>query len=162
MPSAEPVVEYRATDDYGISKLSLIAEVERFDPARATGESADLGEGILAPAQEIPMEIHKLSVLPAGRVITGSGLPLVGKYAFPLSPLKLGKGDRVKLTLEVIDYRGENAQGQPVGTSYLSDGLVLEISDESGVLAAISAADERSEQRLTDIIKRQLGIGESP
>jgi hypothetical protein len=30
------------------------------------------------------------------------------------------------------------------------------------VLAAISEADERSEQRLTDIIKRQLGIGESP
>jgi hypothetical protein len=27
------------------------------------------------------------------------------------------------------------------------------------VLAAISEADERSEQRLTDIIKQQLGIG---
>jgi hypothetical protein len=28
------------------------------------------------------------------------------------------------------------------------------------VLAAISQADERSEQQLTDIIKRELGIGE--
>jgi hypothetical protein len=39
---------------------------------------------------------------------------------------------------------------------------VLEISDESGVLAAISEADPRSEEKLTDIIKRQLGIGETP
>jgi hypothetical protein len=68
----------------------------------------------------------------------------------------------VKLTLEVTDYRGENEQGQPVGQSHASESLVLEISDESGVLAAIGEADERSEQRLTDIIKRQLGIGETP
>jgi hypothetical protein len=46
--------------------------------------------------------------------------------------------------------------------AYQGDPLVLEISDESGVLAAISEADPRSEERLTDIIKRQLGIGESP
>ena len=71
-----------------------------------------------------------------------------------LRPAKLAKDDRLKLTLEAIDYRG-NAPGQ----SYMSDPLVLEISDESGVLAAISEADERSEQRLTDIIKQQLGIG---
>jgi hypothetical protein len=86
----------------------------------------------------------------------------VGKHSVVLSPLNLAKGDRVKLTLAVTDYRGENDLDQPVGTTYLSDALVLEISDESGVLAAISEADERSEQRLTDIIKRQLGIGESP
>jgi hypothetical protein len=68
----------------------------------------------------------------------------------------------VKLTLEVTDYRGENEAGEVVGQTHHSDALVLEISDESGVLAAISSADERSEQRLTDIIKRQLGIGETP
>ncbi|MDX1946365.1 MAG: hypothetical protein SFU86_13270 [Pirellulaceae bacterium] len=162
LPSAEPVVEYRATDDYGIAKLSFIAEIERYDPTRGTGESADLGTGIVAAAQAVPMEIHRYNVLPAGQVASGSRLPLAGKYGLALSPLKLNKGDRVKLTLEVTDYRGENAQGEPVGSSYQSDGLVLEISDESGVLAAISEADERSEQRLTDIIKRQLGIGEAP
>jgi hypothetical protein len=74
----------------------------------------------------------------------------------------LEKGDRVRLTLEVVDYRGEDDEGLAVGESCLCDPLVLEISDESGVLAAISEADERSEQRLTDIIKRQLGIGETP
>ena len=63
----------------------------------------------------------------------------------------------MRLTLEIQDYRGD----QP-GETFLSDPLYLEISDESGVFAAILEADEKSEQRLTEIIKRQLGIGESP
>jgi hypothetical protein len=162
LPAAEPVIEYRATDDFGLSKLVLVAEVERYDPARGTDESVDLGQGPIIAAEEIPAEIHRFNVLPAGQVVAAGRLPLVGKHSVGLSPLKLAKGDRVKLTLEVTDYRGENAQNEPVGASYLSDALVLEISDESGVLAAISEADERSEQRLNDIIKRQLGIGETP
>ena len=83
----------------------------------------------------------------------------------PLAGLKLAKGDRVKLTLEATDYRGENEQGEPagrmpVGTVQASEPLVLEISDESGVLAAITEADPRSEEQLNEIIKRQLGIGD--
>jgi hypothetical protein len=89
-------------------------------------------------------------------------LPLDSTFTLSLSPLKLTKGDRLKITLEVVDYRGENEAGEPTGYRYQSDPLVLEISDESGVLAAIAEADENSEKRLTDIIKRQLGIGESP
>jgi hypothetical protein len=55
-----------------------------------------------------------------------------GWVQFRLSaPLNLVKGDRVKLTLEAVDFRGEAP-----GESYLSDPLVLEISDEAGVLAA--------------------------
>jgi hypothetical protein len=57
----------------------------------------------------------------------------------------------------VVDHRGEAP-----GVSYQGDPLILEISDEAGVLAAITEADERSEQRLTDIIKEQLGIGGKP
>jgi hypothetical protein len=73
-----------------------------------------------------------------------------------LQPANLVKGDRLKLSLEAVDHRGDLP-----GESYQSDPLVLEISDEAGVLAAISEADEKSEQRLTDIIKQQLGIGGS-
>jgi hypothetical protein len=78
----------------------------------------------------------------------------------PLAGLKLAKGDRVKLTLEATDYRGENEQVRPAGTVQASEPLVLEISDESGVLAAITEADPRSEEQLNEIIKRQLGIGD--
>lgn len=161
LPTAEPVIEYRATDDYGLSKIALVAEIERFSPATASGTAIDLGQGVVASAEEIPAEIQRFELLAAGPVL-GDRLPMTSRYGLALSPLKLAKGDRVKLTLEVTDYRGENDSGQAVGQSHASDPLILEISDESGVLAAISQADERSEQRLTDIIKRQLGIGETP
>jgi hypothetical protein len=65
----------------------------------------------------------------------------------------LVKGDNLRLYLEAVDYRG-----QLPGQSFRSDLLVLEVSDESGVLTAVSEADVRTEQRLTDIIKQQLGI----
>ena len=90
----------------------------------------------------------------ADRVVRLDGRPHGPSYARNRAA-ELAKGDRLRLTVEAVDYRG-NLPGE----SYLSDPLVLEISDESGVLSAISEADERSEERLTDIIKQQLGIGE--
>jgi hypothetical protein len=116
----------------------------------------------MTPAAEVPVERHRYDLLGQSQPLTAARLPLAGKFPLKLSPLKLAKGDRIKITLEVTDYRGENDAGQAVGTTFQSEPLVLEISDESGVLAAISEADQRSEERLTDIIKRQLGIGESP
>jgi hypothetical protein len=162
LPTAEPIIHYRATDDYGLSSIKLIAEVERHSDqpvaASTPEESAQSGTTSAAATalekQEFP--VH------TGQPIRGDRLPLDASFTLSLSPLKLTKGDRLRITLEVCDYRGENDAGQPTGEKYQSDPLVLEISDESGVLAAISEADERSEQRLTDIIKRQLGIGESP
>ena len=162
LATAEPVIEYRATDDYGLSEIALTVEIERFDPDRAAGEAVDLGQGIVPTAQEVAAERHRYPLTEQGHVVLADRLPLVARHSLALSPLKLAKGDRVKVAVEVTDYRGENEQNEPVGTSYSSDALVLEISDESGVLAAISEADQRSEERLTDIIKRQLGIGETP
>lgn len=166
LPTAEPVIEYKATDDYGLSKIALVAEIERFHAPADAAEAVDLGQidlgqGVVAAAEEVPAEIHRIELM-QGKVLLADKLPLSARHAISLSPMKLAKGDRVKLTLEVTDYRGENAAGEVVGQKHASDALILEISDESGVLAAISAADERSEQRLTDIIKRQLGIGETP
>ena len=202
LPTAEPQIEFRAADDFGISRVALVLEVER-QPGEAAPtettvagggsgggsavassqvaedgtpvaddgsaeEGSDAEDGSAAsdmsptPALEIPTEKHRFPIIAGKQPLTGERLPLTGKHVLSLSPLKLAKGDRVKLTLEVTDYRGENERGEMVGTTYASDPLVLEVSDESGVLAAISEADQRSEERLTDIIKRQLGIGESP
>lgn len=162
LPTAEPIIHYRATDDYGLASLKLIAEVERHSDqpvaAAAPEESAQSGA---TAATTTALEKQEFPVH-TGEPIRGDRLPLDASFTLSLSPLKLTKGDRLRITLEVCDYRGENEAGQPTGEKYQSDPLVLEISDESGVLAAISEADERSEQRLTDIIKRQLGIGESP
>jgi hypothetical protein len=168
LPTAAPIVEYRATDDYGIGRLALVLEVERSRPSEAPeagGGSAVAGDGSetsFTPAPAIPTEVHRVEILDDSRPATGEQLPLLGRHRLDLSPLGLTKGDRVKLTLDVTDYRGYTEQGEFVGAAWQSHPLVLEVSDESGVLAAISEADQRSEERLTDIIKRQLGIGEAP
>lgn len=162
LPEAAPVIEYRAADDFGVASVRVIVDIERHQgqivPTMPPGESAS-HTGPMADSSGSQMESASLELYAARSNSPQS--KLTGNYALDLGKLplakKLAKGDRVKLTLEVIDFRGDAP-----GSSYYSDPLMLEISDESGVLAAISEADERSEQRLTDIIKRQLGIGESP
>jgi hypothetical protein len=156
LPTAKPKIEYRVNDDYGISKILLHVAVER--EQRAGSETTE---------DAATMERQSLSLLTAAQPILSGSLPVDDRYVFDLEalqierngqtqPANLAKGDRLKLTLEAVDYRGDLP-----GESYQSDPLVLEISDEAGVLAAISEADEKSEQRLTDIIRQQLGIGET-
>jgi hypothetical protein len=152
LPAAKPNISYRLTDDYGISKLVLNVDVERNPETLGTPEPGEEKK----PAEDMKKSFVLFEGTEAKPAIL-TPEPVRGNYEFNLSPLMLAKGDHIRLTLEITDYRGD-APGQV----YLSDPLILEISDESGVLAAISEADERSEQRLTDIIKKQLGIGESP
>jgi hypothetical protein len=169
LPSAAPVIGYRASDDFGLVGLAIVAEVERMaalspmngipaTPAEPT--AGDESPPSDSPAAALTAETHRFAVLKPEVPLAAQSLPLRGQYALPLTGLKLAKGDRVKLTLEATDYRGENEQGEPTGLVQSSEPLVLEISDESGVLAAIAEADPRSEEQLNEIIKRQLGIGE--
>jgi len=156
LPTAKPKIEYRVNDDYGVAKIFLQVAVER--QQRGGSDTTD---------REANMERQSLSLLPDAQPVLTGRLPVEERYVLDLAalrierggvlqPANLVKGDRLKLTLEAVDYRGDLP-----GESYQSDPLVLEISDEAGVLAAISQADEKSEQRLTDIIKQQLGIGET-
>lgn len=160
LPSAEPVVDYRALDDFGLARLRVLVEVERKEEP-STDTFVDPTESTEG-GKKVELEHASLDVLPAGKKITTNEMPAAGKYPLKLAGLKLSrgplqKGDRVKVVVEATDDRGESE-----GRASPSEPLVLEISDESGVLQAISEADLKSEERLTDIIKRQLGIGESP
>jgi hypothetical protein len=164
LPTAAPVVAYRASDDYGISGLAVVVDIQRGASSptaqSAPDESSAADHPAAVPAAAVATESHRFVVPAIEQPIVGERLPLAGSHAIALPPLKLAKGDRIKLTLEVTDYRGENGAGQPIGKSQLCDPVVLEISDESGVLAAISQPDQRSAEQLSEIIKRQLGIGE--
>lgn len=145
LPDAQPILDYTVNDDYGVADVRLKMQVQREE--RTDESDADRGGD----------ERATLALRKSQQPLLADQLPYRGRFTLALSSLKLVKGDRLKLALEVIDDRGDRP-----GQSYESEPLVLEISDESGVLAAISEADERSEQRLSDIIKQQLGIGESP
>jgi hypothetical protein len=165
LPGASPVVEYRVADDYAIASIKLLVDVERENkgtasapanlPETASISSPDDAETI---GQSRAGERHEVSIAPVVKstMITGPW-PHTGEHPLDLSAFSLVKGDHIKLTLQVTDYRGSSQ-----GMTTLSDPLIVEVSDESGVLAAISEADQRSEERLNELIKRQLGIGESP
>lgn len=139
LPSATPQIEYRANDDYGISQLSVLVEVLRGD------------RGMTMPVGSYQRTLREI---PPGQWIASEVLPVVDRYPLELSSLGLQKDDQVRLTLQATDYRGQSP-GQVVQ----SEPIVLEVTDESGILAAIAEADERSAQQLDAIIERQLGVG---
>ena len=141
LPTAAPTIYLRATDDYGVASLALVREVSHADGQTEEGETSiyALAEG--QPPQK-NVEIN---------------------YAFELTPLKLSKGDSVKVTIRATDFRGRHKDGRlEDGKSTSSDPLVLQVTDEQGVLAAMIEADKQSAAELKDMIQRQLGIGESP
>jgi hypothetical protein len=150
LPTAEPAIEFQTTDDYGISQLLVHVQA-----VAGQGEQTGFESPPTEPAEPEPVKTMTLRALAAPLV--HEQLPLKDTYRLKLTPLGLKKGDQLKVTLEAIDYRGSDTPGQ----SALSEPLVLQVTDESGVLAAISESDERSARQLDAIIQRQLGIGES-
>ncbi|HEY3963302.1 MAG TPA: hypothetical protein VGM05_02015 [Planctomycetaceae bacterium] len=134
LPAARPSIVWGAADDNGLAEIRLVKQV-----TRATGEveeSSDLVRRI--SAQEQPLST------------------LRGKHVLDLKPLTLAKGDEVRVTLEAIDYRGHRP-----GALARSEPIVFTVTDETGILAGLVEADEKSARQLDQIIQRQLGIGEA-
>jgi hypothetical protein len=133
LPAARPVITWGATDDYGVAEIRLLKQV-----TRSGGQVDQLQEIVrIVPASQQPQQVIR------------------GRHVFDLKSLGLAKGDEVRVTLEAVDFRGD----QP-GSSARSDIIVLTVTDESGVLAGLVEADEKSARQLDQIIQRQLGIGE--
>lgn len=136
LPKATPTVYYRAIDDYGIARVVMFREVIR---AGGAAEEAEI-EVFVAPGDQ-----------PSLRNVEQS-------YVLDLGPLKLAKGDTVRVTLKATDYRGRNP-----GRTATADPLVFQVTDEQGILAGMLEADRHSARQLKAMIQRQLGIGgESP
>lgn len=140
LPTGTPKIEYRASDDFGIKELSLQVEVLRGDKSGS--------------AMPVDVVTRTMKSVPKGKWIAREAMPVREAYELDLSALSLQKDDQVRLTLQVSDYRGEG-EGQVAQ----SEPIVLEVTDESGILAAISESDERSARQLDAIIERQLGVG---
>lgn len=134
LPTAKPPVHYRATDDYGIAKLVAHLDVMRKDGQNETRRT-------------VPLQMLSKPLL-------REQLPVKGVFPLDLMPLKLVKGDRLSVVLEVVDYRGP-ANGQ----SGQSEPMVFEITDEAGILEDIAKPDYQSAEELDAIIRQQLNIG---
>ena len=134
LPTAAPTIYLRATDDFGLASLALVREVVHPDGQTEEGET---------PIYALP---------------DGSRPRRTSRSTTPsLGPLKLSKGDSVKVTVRATDFRGRAGRQIDVVRS-----LVFQVTDEQGVLAAMIEADKQSAAELKDMIQRQLGIGESP
>jgi hypothetical protein len=60
----------------------------------------------------------------------------------------------VRLVVRAVDYRGDVA-----GRVAESEPILLEVTDERGILAALLESDERSIEQLDAIIERELKVG---
>ncbi len=139
LPAAQPTIAYRANDDFGLTALEVV--LERL-PAT---EPASARQPVVIP---VPLAAGP------GSPLRGVQLPLTGDLRVSLQPLGLAKGDQVRVTLRATDDRG-NAGGE----TSTSEPILLTVTDESGILAALAESDERSARQLDAIIERQLDVG---
>ena len=151
LPKAAPSMSYRATDDYGLSKVSVLAEVTHADGRTETLEPVLLA--LLKPGQtpkrllqeDVRIDLAQLRLAPGG-------VPAAA------SPVVLLKGDQVKLTLEAVDYRGPSREGK----ASQSDPVVLQVTDEEGIYEAMSETDRETARQYEAMIERQLEVGGGP
>ena len=130
LPTGKPRISFGATDDYGLDQLQVRCLIQRAD-----GTSDESTANI--PLQEEHTRLAQ------------------GRWQFDLHELKLVKGDQLKVTLEATDWRGD-APGKMAS----SEPFVFFVTDERGVLAALTEADQRTARQMDAIIQRQLGLGE--
>jgi hypothetical protein len=130
LPSGKPRISYGAVDDYGVARMRLLLQVVHED-----GSTRD--DTIELPAEGLPRKAVQQ------------------RWPLDLGPLKLQKGDQVKCSIEATDFRGTGS-----GRSTISEPLVLTVTDERGVLAAMAETDQRTARQMDAIIQRQLGIGD--
>jgi hypothetical protein len=135
LPTARPTVHFQASDDYGLARVSIIRQV-----IHADGQTSEDEVLVYKPASEQQLQ-RKLD----------------DSYRLDLAPLKLTKGDQVKIVLQALDYRGPRP-----GRAVLSDPLVFQVTDQQGILTMMRQSDQKSSEQLKKMIQDQLGIGGSP
>lgn len=132
LPTALPKLDYAAGDDFGVAKIVAVIHISREDGR--TSQHAVVSKTIAAADQ--PQTI------------------LRGQVSVPLSPYELQKGDEVKVTLEVTDWRGEL-----VGQKGLGEPITFSVTDLNGILAQTGDEDKKTAKQLDEILRRELGIG---
>ena len=135
LPTARPTIHYAASDDYGLARVAVIRQV-----IHADGQTSEDQVEIYKPASEQALERKRED-----------------RYALDLAPLKLVKGDQVKIVLQAVDFRGPRP-----GQATLSDPMVFQVTDQQGILTMMMESDRQSAEQLKKMIHDELGVGGSP
>jgi hypothetical protein len=136
LPTATPTIVYSASDDYGIARIEAAPEV-----VHADGKTE----------QREPIVVYLLS----GEEQASRSRE--DRCRLDLGPLKLVPGDQLNVRLKVVDYRGSLP-----GKSSDSDPLAFDVTDQRGILAAMSESDRESAEQLKTMIGQQIEVGEGP
>lgn len=153
LPTAAPRLAWRVADDHALASVEI--DVEPVSAASAA-DAPDAAAGSAAAAQPdrtatIPVALPTTAAAPW---VGGDSLPLDGVARVKLDGLGLAVGDRVRVVVRAVDYRGGAA-----GRTAESEPILLEVTDERGILAALTESDERSVKQLDAIIDRELSVG---
>ena len=132
LPTALPKLDYAAGDDFGVAKIVAVIHISREDGRTSQHEVVSKTVAAVDQPQAI----------------------LRGQVAVPLSPYELQKGDEVKVTLEVTDWRGDLP-----GQKGLGEPITFSVTDLNGILAQTGDEDKKTAKQLDEILRRELGIG---
>jgi len=132
LPTASPSLDIEASDDLGLGRIVL--------------------RQVIVPAQGQPIEFSSEVV-----DLAGSAREYHQTTKLGLADMTLEPGDRVELTVEAFDYRGQIA-----GQSAVSPAIVLEVIDRQALLENLLERDRALDQKLKQVIEAELEIGDDP
>lgn len=163
VPTAVPEIDLRASDDYGIAAIAARVEVIRGEfGQRQAAEAANEAVIVIDQSYErygnrTPEEAKSRAPTPIHYPLRGGALPLARAIKLDLSSLALVRGDQLRIVFVATDYRGKLQ-----GVTAESEPIAMEVSAGSGVVGAVAELDRRSQEQVDELIRRELGIGESP
>jgi hypothetical protein len=132
LPTAQPKLDFVAGDDYGVARIVAVVNISREDGRTSRHEVV----AKVVDEKDQPLTIVR------------------GQVTIPLSTYELLKGDEVKVTLEVTDWRGtipgQKGSSEPIG---------FNLTDLNGILVQTGEEDKKSAKQLDEILRRELGIG---
>ena len=132
LPTASPKLDYAGGDDFGVAKIIAVVQISR---ENGTSSRYEVLSKVIEEKDQPQMIVR-------------------GQLPIPLSKYELQKGDEVKVTLEIVDWRG-NIPGQ----KGIGESVTFNVTDLNGILAQTGDEDKKTAKQLDEILRRELGIG---
>ena len=150
LPTAKPRIHFAAEDDFGLREIKMQLEIVRTSTATADNASEPS-----EPTSAI--ELYRLDDTNSTSETPPVQTSLQSSYALDLSAYSLAPEDQVRVRVIASDYRGEAA-----GESVTSEPITLNVTDLSGIYAAMYELEKRAYDTTGGLIDRQTETGATP